>query len=327
MRVDMNNIISVIVPVYNVAAYLPECLQSILQQDYRELEVIVIDDGSTDDSGAICDAWAVRDSRIRVIHQKNGGAAAAKNAGLRAATGAYLSFVDSDDYLEPGTYSHMIRLLETHDADVIQCAYRDVYRDRKEDRIRSTETEVLSATDYLPRYTTDWTSGLLWDKLYRRALFDGIFFEEGRRIDDEYFTYRGIMNAGRVICDSRIIYNYRKRRSSVMYSPESATRILLDRIDYLGKRRRNVVARFPELRRVFDLHFLESMLYLSMDKSGSEQSMSAIRSALRAYFREPGHTSPPVGWWLPLLKLRLGFVKPPAVRQEKDPAVRDDFFD
>ena len=98
----MKDVISVIVPVYNVAAYLPECLDSILSQDYDKLEVILIDDGSTDDSGTICDDYARRDSRIRVIHQKNGGAAAAKNAGLRAATGEYLSFADSDDFLEPG---------------------------------------------------------------------------------------------------------------------------------------------------------------------------------------------------------------------------------
>lgn len=323
----MNNVISVIVPVYNVAAYLPECLQSILEQDYRELEVIVIDDGSTDDSGAICDVWAARDSRIRVIHQKNGGAAAAKNAGLRAATGAYLSFVDSDDFLESGAYSHMVRLLEKHDADMIQCAYQDVYRSQTVPQIQKPDFRAMDAVEYLALFTTDWTCGMMTDKLYRRHLFDGIFFEEGNKIDDEYFTYRGIMNAGRVICDNRIIYNYRKRRSSVMYSPGSAARILLDRIDYLGKRRRNVVARFPELRRVFDLHFLDSMLYLSTDRSSSAQSIAAIRSALRAYYREKGHTVPPLGRWLPLLKLRMGIVKTSPGGSDAAPAPRGDFFD
>ena len=97
----MNGLISVIVPVYNVAAYLPQCVQSILTQDYPDLEVILIDDGSTDASGTICDEYAQKDGRVRVIHQKNGGAAAAKNAGLRVATGTYLSFVDSDDFLDP----------------------------------------------------------------------------------------------------------------------------------------------------------------------------------------------------------------------------------
>lgn len=323
----MEKKISVIIPVYNVALYLEECLNSVVSQSYTNLEILLIDDGSTDHSGAICDQFASIDSRIKVIHQKNAGAAAAKNAGLRAATGAYLSFVDSDDYLEPGAYSHMVSLLEAHGADVLQCAYRDVYRDRKEDQLRGTGLEILSAADYLLRYTTDWTCGLLWDKLYQRHLFDDFFFEEGHKIDDEYFTYRGIMNAGKVLCDGRIIYNYRKRRSSVMFSPESAARILLDRVDYLDKRRRNVVARFPELRRVFDLHFLDSMLYLSTDRSSSAQSITAIRSALRTYFREKGHTAPPMGWWLPLLKLRLGVVSPSSPRPADDPNLQDDFFD
>ena len=107
----MGDLISVIVPVYNVAMYLPQCLDSILGQDHENLEVILIDDGSRDESGEICDAYARRDSRLRVIHQKNGGAAAAKNAGLRIATGEYLSFVDSDDYLEPNVYGYMLEVL------------------------------------------------------------------------------------------------------------------------------------------------------------------------------------------------------------------------
>lgn len=104
----MNDLISVIIPVYQVADYLPECLDSVLSQDHRNLEVILIDDGSKDDSGTICDRYAAADDRVKVIHQKNSGAAAAKNAGLRIATGEYLSFVDSDDYLEPNVYSYMV---------------------------------------------------------------------------------------------------------------------------------------------------------------------------------------------------------------------------
>ena len=321
----MSKLISVIVPVYNVSAYLPECIRSILSQDHQELEVILIDDGSTDDSGAICEEWAARDSRIRVIHQKNGGAAAAKNAGLRAATGAYLSFVDSDDYLEPGAYSYMLELLQQHEADVVQCAYRDVYQDRTEDQIHREGRTVFGTMEYLKRYTTDWTCGLLWDKMYRRTLFDGIFFEEGHRIDDEYFTYQGVMNANRVVCDERILYNYRKRRSSVMASPESGQKILLDRIDYLGKRRRNIGKRFPQLRAVFDRHFLESMLFLSTDPHYTATARSAIRSALAEYLREKGHTPILAGWLLPLAKLYFRRPRITAAAAKNEAA--DNFFD
>ena len=215
----MKDVISVIVPVYNVAAYLPECLDSILSQDYDKLEVILIDDGSTDDSGAICDDYARRDRRIRVIHQKNGGAAAAKNAGLRAATGEYLSFADSDDFLEPGAYAYMLALLKENDADIVRCAFQNRFRTRTEQWLAGEDRCVMEGKAFLVRFTTDWTCGLLWNKLYKRALFDGIFFEEGHKIDDEYFTYQGVMNAAKVVCDPRVVYNYRQRASSVMQSP------------------------------------------------------------------------------------------------------------
>lgn len=303
----MKDLISVIVPVYNVAAYLPACLDSILQQDYEKLEIILIDDGSRDESGAICDAYAARDSRIRVIHQKNGGAAAAKNAGLRRATGEYLSFVDSDDILLPGAYSHMLGLLRQQHADVVQCAFADLFPSGAVPQVKKPGFQELDAMEYLQLYTTDWTCALLWDKLYRRELFDGIFFEEGNKIDDEYFTYRGVMNAGKVVCDDRLVYHYRKRRSSVMYSPESAARIVLDRIDYLGKRRKHVAERFPALRRRFDLHFLDAMILLDRDPAGTEASHRRIIKSLDDYFREKEHTMPPVGLWPHLIKVRVGW--------------------
>ena len=172
----MNSTISVIIPVYNVERYLHECLDSVLSQSCSELQIILIDDGSTDDSGMICDEYAAKDSRIAVIHQKNSGAAAAKNAGLRMATGEYLSFVDSDDYLEPGAFRHMVNLLEKSSADVIQCGFCDLFVDEKIDRITLENVCTFTAVEYLKRYTTDWTCGLLWDKLYKRSLFENIFF-------------------------------------------------------------------------------------------------------------------------------------------------------
>ena len=172
----MKDVISVIVPVYNVSAYLPECLDSILSQDYDKLEVILIDDGSTDDSGAVCDAYAQRDGRIRVIHQKNGGAAAAKNAGLRAAAGEYLSFADSDDFLEPGAYAYMMSLLKENGADIVRCAFQNRFRTRTEQWLADESRCVMEGKAFLARFATDWTCGLLWNKLYKRALFDGIFF-------------------------------------------------------------------------------------------------------------------------------------------------------
>ncbi len=303
----MKDSISVIIPVYNVAAYLSMCIESVLSQKYSNLEIILIDDGSTDESGKICDEYAKKDCRIKVIHQINKGAADAKNAGLRIATGTYLSFVDSDDYLELGAYDHMVRVLQENKADIIQCSYQDVYKNCRVEHL--LEKTSMNQIKFLELFTEDWTCALLWDKLYKRSLFEGIYFETNHKIDDEYFTYRGIMNAKKIIRDDQIVYNYRKRASSVMYSATSARQIITDRIDYLGKRRKNVIESFPELRSVYDKHYLNMMLILSKDKNVTKEQIKLIRTCLKEYFREKHHTKPNCQLLLSLIKLILFNIK------------------
>ena len=297
----MNKTISVIVPVYNVASYLPQCLESILNQDYEDLQVLLIDDGSTDDSGAICDRFAVQDSRIQVIHQKNGGAASAKNAGLRAASGKYLSFVDSDDYLEPDVYGFLVKTLEEAQADAVQGAFQEVYRSRRE--VRPLKPETLEGFDYLLRFPKDFSCALLWNKLYRREIYGGVFFEEGHKIDDEYFTYQGFLQPRRVVCTDRVIYNYRKRASSVMASPESAEQRILDCLDSIAKRRQKVRASVPQLSRAFDENYLDVLWYLSCNPGSTERSLKALKSGLRDYLRHFGNRFPPRYLWKGLLRL------------------------
>lgn len=323
----MQDRISVIVPVYNVVLYLEQCVESILAQKCDDLEVILIDDGSTDGSGVLCDDLARKDARIHVIHQRNAGAAAAKNTGLRAATGEFLTFVDSDDYLEPDAYPHMLQLLREHNADVVRCAFRNRYKNHETLQNHDHARICMTGTEFLRRFTTDWTCSLLWDKLYRREIFDGIFFEEGHKIDDEYFTYRGIINAKRVVCDNRIVYNYRKRASSVMVSAASGNQILLDRIDCLDKRRSRIRQEVPALAKEFDLHFLEMMVILSHDPCCSAGSIQRIRLAVIAYFKEAGHTPVPVALWRSLWKVRYAPVERLlAGRSPIKPQASEDYF-
>lgn len=297
----MNKTISVIVPVYNVASYLPQCLESILNQDYGDLQVLLIDDGSTDDSGAICDRFAAWDSRIQVIHQKNGGAASAKNAGLRVATGKYLSFVDSDDYLEPDVYGFLVKTLEETRADAVQGAFQEAYRSRME--VRPLKPETLEGYDYLLRFPKDFSCALLWNKLYRREIYDGVFFEEGHKIDDEYFTYQGFLQPRRVVCTDRVIYNYRKRASSVMASPESAEQRILDCLDSIAKRRQKVRTSVPQLSRAFDENYLDVLWYLSCNSGSTERSLKALKSGLREYLCRFGNRFPPRYLWKGLFRL------------------------
>ena len=299
--------ISVIIPVYNVEKYISQCLDSVCNQTYSDLEIVLVDDGSTDDSGEICDKYACQDKRIHVIHQENSGAAAAKNAGLQVASGEYISFVDSDDFLEPNAYRYMIQVMQTQGADIVQCSYRDVFKDHTKEHVLKNMT--LNQIDFLALFTEDWTCALLWDKLYKRSLFEGVSFETGHKIDDEYFTYRGIMNAKKIVRDSQIVYNYRKRASSVMYSPASVQRIIADRIDYLRKRRKNVIASFPQLRAVYDNHFLNMMIILSRDDNVTEAHLKLIRLYLKEYFHEKQHTKPDYRLLPSLSKLMLFYLK------------------
>ena len=276
-----------------------------LSQDYEKLEVILIDDGSPDDSGKICDEYASKDSRVKVIHQKNGGAAAAKNAGLRVATGEYLSFVDSDDTLEPGAYRYMLTLLQETGADIVQCAFRDVYVDRTEDRIfregRSEEDKI----SYLTRLPEDWTCSLLWNKLYKRKLYDGVSFEEGHRIDDEYFTYQGILRSEKIVVDHKIIYNYRRRLSGAMASPAAREQLIFDRADCMDKRRKKVKRTIPELKKTYDRTYLDALGYLSKSPDNTEASVKMLKNRLKAYFQEPGNSIPSPYLWKDLSRLRF----------------------
>ena len=297
----MNDLISVIMPVYKVETYLPQSIESVLDQDHRNLELILIDDGSPDGSGAICDDYAAKDSRVRVIHQENGGAAAAKNAGLRIASGTYLSFVDSDDFLEPNVYGYMLETLRAQNADAVQFSFQDLYTNRVEPQILTPC--VLNEKEYLTRFAKDWTCPLLWNKLYKRSLFDGVFFEEGHKIDDEYFTYQGFLDPCKVVLDDRIIYNYRKRASSVMSSPAAGEQRILDCIDSIIKRRQKIIARWPELRRVFDENYLDTIWYLSGNIDSTERTVTLLKKHLKAYFSKLGNSVPPRYLWKQLWDL------------------------
>lgn len=301
----MKPLISVIVPVYNVAAYLPQAVESILSQDYEQLEVILIDDGSRDESGAICDQFAARDPRVRVIHQKNGGAAAAKNAGLRIATGEYLSFVDSDDYLEPNVYRYMADILEGEGADLVHCAFRNVCKTHSEDFVLHPGRNEVDTREYLKRFHKDWTCALLWNKLYRRDLFRDIFFEEGHRIDDEFFTYQGVMNAKKIIVDDKIVYNYRRRASSAMNSAQARERLTFDRVDFMDKRRRIVAQRYPELKWDFDFGYMDALIYLADSPDSTPATIRLLKTSLKSYLRDRTNTRPPRYLWKPIMKLWL----------------------
>ena len=174
-------LISVIVPVYKVENYLDCCVQSIVNQTYSNLEIILIDDGSPDASGAMCDAWAEKDSRIRVIHQQNAGGGAARNAGLDAARGERIAFVDSDDYIAPDCYQYLHTLLE-EGADIAECDFVETERNDAVFGTDAGEISFYTPLEAMRCHIRDTAfRQLIWNKLYRRETVGDIRFPVGTK--------------------------------------------------------------------------------------------------------------------------------------------------
>ena len=301
-------IISCIVTSYKREKHIVKrALDSILSQTFENYEILLIDDnrgeGSETFSEALKELCSLSE-RIRLFKTEGGhGAQCARNTGIRHASGKYLAFLDGDDYLEPDAYERMLGEMTAAGADVIQCSFRDVFVNKSRDRVVVKDRMEFTTLDAMRRFTTDWTSGLLWDKLYRRKLFEGVFFEEGHKIDDEYFTYQGIMNASRILRLPDVVYNYRKRASAVMQSPDAKQQIVLDKIDYLAKRREKVLARFPELRQDYDHHYLSLLVRLSRDAGATRESIMISRRMIRDYFRQKNRSRIDRALRVELLKL------------------------
>lgn len=216
--------ISVIVPVYNVEQYLARCVDSILAQSYENLEIILVNDGSRDGSGGLCDAYAAKDSRIRVIHKENGGLSSARNAGLDMASGDYVAFVDSDDWIEQHAYEWMMAQMLGRDVKLV-CAGRYDVDGRTGEKIVGLcpqKEEVISGEEMAGRiFTWDHCDTSACDKLYHRSLFETYRFPLGVVCEDLPVTYRIALEAGQVALCPKPVYNYYHRPGSISMSSVS----------------------------------------------------------------------------------------------------------
>jgi len=224
---ERDPLISVIVPVYKVEAYLAECVASIRDQTYRNLEIILVDDGSPDSSGTMCDAFAREDPRIKVIHKPNGGLSDARNVGIDDARGEYLGFVDSDDRVDPDMYRSMMDYARKMDVPMVCVGRYDMYENaRLEPGLCPPREEVVCGEELTRRILT-WENidTAAWDKLYRADLFDGIRYPKGYVAEDVPVTYRLALRAGRIGLLPRNLYHYRHREGSITTSRMSDNRL------------------------------------------------------------------------------------------------------
>lgn len=218
-----HSLISVIVPIYKVQDYLKECIESIINQTYSDIEVILVDDGSPDRCPQMCDEWAKRDSRIRVVHKKNGGLSSARNAGLDVAKGEYISFVDSDDFICKDALENLYNRIKDDKSIGITSGliyrYQDGSINNFKDQWLCSKEIVISSSEFLLETMSQKTSYTVWNKLYRRDVIGNTRFREGRNNEDTLFMYDlgkniAILN----VCMVEIpyyVYYYRYREDSI----------------------------------------------------------------------------------------------------------------
>lgn len=216
-------LISVIVPVYNVAQYIDKCLDSLVRQTYDNLEIILIDDGSTDESGSKCDEWAATDARVMTIHKQNGGQASARNRGLEIAAGEYIGYVDSDDYIDVTMYETLLRLIEQEDADIVKCRYSSVGGDHSAQETYTNQVYSLTGRSVCnkmlePLSSTYPITVAVWNCLYKAEVAKKVMFQEGVYYEDVMYSYRVLWDLNKVVFYDKPLYFYVTRNGSTTNS-------------------------------------------------------------------------------------------------------------
>lgn len=215
-----NDLISVIVPIYNVEKYLPECIDSIIKQTYKNIEIVLIEDGCTDNSGRICDEYTKKDERIKVIHKNYSGVSGARNAGLDEAKGKYISFVDSDDYINEQFLEKLYNAIIENNTQIAQCNFIRVDDNKNEIHRRGYTENLKTKSGYemiKEIYTKKcWENIIIWNKLYQRELFEGIRYPVGKIHEDEFVTPKILYNVNSIAIVEEYLYNYRKNQNSIM---------------------------------------------------------------------------------------------------------------
>lgn len=231
------DLISIVVPVYNVREYLRKCIQSILNQSYHLIELILVDDGSTDGSSALCDELCRLDQRIKVVHQGNAGLSEARNKGIKSATGKYILFVDSDDYILPQMCECLLSAVKKYKCQIAICDYFEVYNDNKDEEkveieINSVMCKKIGKEDMYNFYNeTPKKFDIAWNKLYERELFSDIRYPIGKIHEDTATTYLLLYKAKDSVYIDAKLYCYRQRNNSIIGI--GATKKSLDALDAL----------------------------------------------------------------------------------------------
>lgn len=254
-----NDLISIIIPVYKVEKYLEKCIESVLKQTYTNLQIILVDDGSPDNCGKICDEYAKKDPRIEVIHKVNGGLSDARNVGIAKAKGKYIGFVDSDDYIKEDMYEILINLIKEYDADVSICNLYDVIDGKEYIRNNENGIQEYSRLEILKEVLLDKNiQSYAWNKLYKKELFDEIKYPIGKKYEDIGTTFYVFEKCNKIVVTSEPEYYYLKRSDSLVNNVTEST--VLDYTDIIIQRYLYTQKNIEELRKYNNYYLAKTLI-------------------------------------------------------------------
>jgi glycosyltransferase involved in cell wall biosynthesis len=287
----VNPKLSIIVPVYKVEQYIHKCVDSILAQTFTDFELILVNDGSPDNCGEICDEYSKKDNRIKVIHKENGGLSTARNAGLDLAKGDYVGFVDSDDWIESDMYELLYKMCENNNCDIAICTSKIHYTNRtiitggNHSLIIYDKNQAMKAMLEGQLYDE-----VVWTKLFKRNVLENIRFPVGLTYEDTAFTYRVFHRTQKVCCIGEPKYNYIKRENSTM--DRAIKNISIDAVLIYDEMYRFISEHYVELKKLVALKLANSsmvalnLISISGEFEEHEKKYYRVTSILNTYFRE-----------------------------------------
>lgn len=288
----MSSVISVIVPIYNVEKYLDRCVDSIINQTYKNLEIILVDDGSPDNCPQMCDDYAKKDSRIKVVHKENGGLSDARNAGMKVATGEYVSFIDSDDWIDLETFSLSMAKIKECNAQIVAFNIINV-SDKPFIPNLSNKYEVVDSQTAIENTIDDINiKTVVWNKIYKRSTLQGLKFRKDKINEDEFFTFYALSKAKKIVYLYRQCYYYYQRPGSIM-STYNLKR--LDMLDGVKERMDFVKVNYPEIYVKAKLSLCSCCIYhyqmllknKSVDKNNKgKKKVKGIRTSVKVLSSE-----------------------------------------
>ncbi|MBQ8946849.1 MAG: glycosyltransferase [Lachnospiraceae bacterium] len=287
---NVHPLVSVCVAVYNSEAYLPRSIDSILVQTYDNLEIILVDDGSTDHSGDICDEYARKDSRIKVYHKPNGGLYTTRNAGIEAATGDYICFLDGDDYIDKDMYEHMLSVLISEDAELCAVRYRLIFENNSVSDKSTDKVIVYDSQEMLKQFLIEDEAVLIqnsaWNKLYKRSLINDLRFPD-RWYEDMLYTPKLLSRPARSVYIDRAHHNYICDRSASIMNMGINPRIFTDLIPNLYDRSAYLEAiGRHDLALISDYHLYKKLLgFVDQIYTGSDPDRKSHLRTLDNYIR------------------------------------------